>query len=371
MTKTWARVAGRIYAFLIVPIASGLVAGALFVLSLSPAAVKQIADAAGGLSTFVPLFTVLAAAIGWFAVAALNGEEARHTERTKEEHARQGTLRQVRTLLRAALATLDPFFFLHTELQLTDVEQAYQRFLDRLNERETAISLLDDEYDALDGFVTQFGRMIAMAQRYELGHKPPPPLTTVSPTRSVWSIYDPPLPDPIIPDPSAVEARETERRHFFNERRLRFAECFRDTLPALKATLDLLRADSDMQHDLTLISNRAEETIRYLMQRVYSEPDITGIEVSVEIDSLGEWAEPIKEAIKTALAGSKPSYAPLPMGGAALYVSWPGFDDRDQTERQEMVRSAVATLGDEAPNRIKMIVALTPEEARGLGASSP
>jgi hypothetical protein len=93
--------------------------------------------------------------------------------------------------------------------------------------------------------------------------------------------------------------------------------------------------------------------------------------VSVEIDSLGEWAEPIKEALKTALAGSKPSYAPLPMGGAALYVSWPGFDDRDQTEREEMVRSAIATLGDEAPKRIKMIVALTPEEARGLGESSP
>jgi hypothetical protein len=95
------------------------------------------------------------------------------------------------------------------------------------------------------------------------------------------------------------------------------------------------------------------------------------IEVSNKLDVLGPWDEPIKKAVQDAMPGAKPSYTMLPMGRAALVVLWQGFTGRDVTDRQEQVHNAVAKLGDDAVKRITMIVALTPEEARGLGEPSP
>jgi hypothetical protein len=95
------------------------------------------------------------------------------------------------------------------------------------------------------------------------------------------------------------------------------------------------------------------------------------IEVSNKLDVLGPWDEPIKKAVREAMPGAKPSYTMLPMGRAALVVLWQGFKGHDVTDRQEQVYDTVAKLGDDALKRITMIVALTPEEARGLGEPSP
>jgi phytoene dehydrogenase-like protein len=88
------------------------------------------------------------------------------------------------------------------------------------------------------------------------------------------------------------------------------------------------------------------------------------IDVSSKRDVLGPWDEPIKKTVRDAMPGAKPSFTMLPMGRAALVVLWPGFKGRDVTERQEQVHDTVAELGDDALDRITMIVALTPEEAR-------
>jgi hypothetical protein len=131
MTKRWARTAARIYTFLIVPMASGLTAGALFVLSLSPAAVKQIAKAAGALSPLVPLLAALVVVIGSIVVALLNGVEARRTERDKRDLANKSFRDHVEARLARVWAVTDeavgvkPYQPDVIENFIADVEELY------------------------------------------------------------------------------------------------------------------------------------------------------------------------------------------------------------------------------------------------------
>jgi hypothetical protein len=90
-------------------------------------------------------------------------------------------------------------------------------------------------------------------------------------------------------------------------------------------------------------------------------------ETSIKFDVLGKWQQPIIEAVKEALPGSEPGYTALPQGRAGLIVYWKGFKGRDVPERQEMVRNAVGSLGPEVAKKISLILALTREEADGLG----
>jgi hypothetical protein len=241
MTKSWARIAARIYTCLIVPIASGLVAGALFVLSVSPAALKHIADAGGSLSTFNPMFGILVVALGWYVLAWRNGEEARKTERDRREHSRQGTRRQVRTLLRDAVATINPLVFLFQSTDVTAVLRTYNRFIDRFNERETAQALSDAEYNALDAFVADFGRAIALVKRRDAETEPPPL--------------------------SVVEAAQKERRRFMDERALFFVQHFGDTLTLLLEAVTQLD-EGGMRDDVMMLMRQADLTRAALETRL-------------------------------------------------------------------------------------------------------
>jgi hypothetical protein len=87
---------------------------------------NTISGVTHAIAPLIPLLTVLAAAVGWYAAALFNGNQARRTERSKQEHARQGTLRQVQTLLRASIATLEPFFSIDQLLPLDDLERIIQ-----------------------------------------------------------------------------------------------------------------------------------------------------------------------------------------------------------------------------------------------------
>ena len=64
--------------------------------------------------------------------------------------------------------TIEPFVYASTygyKLNLNEVEQTYQRFTERLNERETAVALSDAEYNLLDTFVDHCGRTLACTRR--------------------------------------------------------------------------------------------------------------------------------------------------------------------------------------------------------------
>ena len=129
--KRWARIAAGIYSFLIVPITSALTAGALFVLSLSPTAIKQIAKVAAALSPLVPLFAVLVAAIVSIVVALLNGVEARRTERDKHDLANKSFRERVEPRLARVWAVIDeavgvkPYQPDVIENFITDIEELY------------------------------------------------------------------------------------------------------------------------------------------------------------------------------------------------------------------------------------------------------
>jgi hypothetical protein len=150
-----------------------------------PAVLKHINDIAGPVSPFLTFLAVTVAAIGWYATAWFNGEEARRTERAKQEHARQGTHRQLRTLLRDALRTVNFFYAIvptgvdqldsistrvgkqQFSYTLEHVDIIHRRLSERLTQLETAAALSDEEYDALDAFVANFGGAIARAQRFK------------------------------------------------------------------------------------------------------------------------------------------------------------------------------------------------------------
>ena len=105
---------------------------------------------------------------GWFVGASAAYWLGLRAESKRREHARQGTYRQIRTLLRRAVETIEPFVYASTygyKLNLNEVEQTYQRFTERLNERETAVALSDAEYNLLDTFVDHCGRTLACTRR--------------------------------------------------------------------------------------------------------------------------------------------------------------------------------------------------------------
>jgi hypothetical protein len=89
-------------------------------------------------------------------------------------------------------------------------------------------------------------------------------------------------------------------------------------------------------------------------------------EHTVKIDSLGKWQQPILDTIAADLPGSKLGFMALPTGRAGLAVYWTGFYGHDVTERQDIVRGAIAKLGADASKRVAMIITLTPEEAEEM-----
>ena len=90
------------------------------------------------------------------------------------------------------------------------------------------------------------------------------------------------------------------------------------------------------------------------------------IDKAIKIRALGKWQQPILEAVKKGLPGSKVGYKVLPAGRAGLIVYWNGFDRHDIPDRQKTVRDVMKTLGPDVAKLVPLIVALTPEEAAGL-----
>jgi hypothetical protein len=282
MTKSWARVAARVYTILIVPIASGFVAGALFVLSASPAALKHIADAAGTLSPFLTFLTVFVAAIGWYVTARLNGEEARHTERTKREHTRQGTLRRLRTLLRAVIAKIYEcydFRFLELDLytrrlvfdyvladhmasadsaftdHINGIKQAHQRLTQRLSERETAGDLLDSEFDALDDLDVQLASTIEAAQRISTKFHIWTRKTMAEDEQTPGGLY--------VTREQIAQGHYDITRHDWEHR-------FRNVLPSIKAVLTL---PSLGDKEMLCSFQQLEDTAQHIMEYPSLPPD--------------------------------------------------------------------------------------------------
>ncbi len=83
------------------------------------------------------------------------------------------------------------------------------------------------------------------------------------------------------------------------------------------------------------------------------------IDKAIKPRALGWSQQPILDALKKNLPGSKAGYTALSAGRAELVVYWKGFDRHDVANRQKTVRDAIAKLGPEVPK----LVALTPEDA--------
>jgi hypothetical protein len=140
--------------------------------------------------------------IGWFA-----GAFAAHWFSSR--HVRKGTRRQINTLARQAIKTIEPFFDPLKGLHFDDVKETWKRFSGRLTERETAAALNDKEYITLDIFIECFGKTIAFAQ-----------------THAERAAFD------RGPRKLSAEEQDEERRYY--------AQCFRDPLPYLGAAIKLL-----------------------------------------------------------------------------------------------------------------------------------
>src|ERR1700722_16122123 len=86
-------------------------------------------------------------------------------------------------------------------------------------------------------------------------------------------------------------------------------------------------------------------------------------EKTIKLDKLGTFERPILDAVKEKLRGSQPEYVPLPNDNVGLLVLWKDFYGHGVTERQEMVRAAIESLGRGVARRISIILTLTPDEA--------
>lgn len=87
-------------------------------------------------------------------------------------------------------------------------------------------------------------------------------------------------------------------------------------------------------------------------------------ERSVKVDKLGKMQQPILDAVSRALPGAAPAYAVLPFGNVALIVIWPGFENRDEPARENLVRDALlASLRINVSDYISGIHCWTPREA--------
>jgi hypothetical protein len=98
--------------------------------------------------------------LGWFAGAFVAYRFGLLAEDRRRDQARRGTLRQVRTLLRDAIKNIGLFSSSCGSIEFAQIEQTHKRFLDRLNERDTAVALSDREYDLLDAFVATLGNAV-------------------------------------------------------------------------------------------------------------------------------------------------------------------------------------------------------------------
>lgn len=90
---------------------------------------------------------------------------------------------------------------------------------------------------------------------------------------------------------------------------------------------------------------------------------------STKIGKLGKLQEPIVKGVKKDLPGAKVAPVPLPNGLAGLFVEWDGFSGHDVSERQRLVRDAIARVDRRAPGLISMIMTLTRDEAADIEES--
>jgi hypothetical protein len=86
------------------------------------------------------------------------------------------------------------------------------------------------------------------------------------------------------------------------------------------------------------------------------------IDVTVRLDVLGKWQQPILDAIERTFSGAKAGYAPLPNGQACLVVQWEGFKGQDNAAREHLIRDVIAGMGSDAPSRVSTVLAQTPDE---------
>lgn len=56
---------------------------------------------------------------------------------------------------------------------------------------------------------------------------------------------------------------------------------------------------------------------------------------------LGKYQQPILDAISTALPGAAARYAPMPFGKVLLVVTYPGFENSDESVREHLVRNSI------------------------------
>src|ERR1700729_805326 len=72
-------------------------------------------------------------------------------------------------------------------------------------------------------------------------------------------------------------------------------------------------------------------------------------------------------AVSKSLPGAAAQYAPLPSGKPALFVIWPGFENREKGERRRLVRDAIlAALRISAFDYLAGIQCFTPREFEEL-----
>lgn len=186
--------------------------------SLGTPTALPVAAAAPPSNDFGTVLPIIAAAVGWFLAAWFAFLFNRRLERERGEHERRGTQRQMRTLLRRLLAVMDPFFWPFKTLQLNDAVVTYQQLLEHLSERQTAIALDDDEYDAMDSLLARYGQMVALAQTF-------------------WREWE----EQNRENPGATER---QRRIWTDHLRRMCAECFEDALGSMDAAVELFGDDA-------------------------------------------------------------------------------------------------------------------------------
>jgi hypothetical protein len=82
---------------------------------------------------------------------------------------------------------------------------------------------------------------------------------------------------------------------------------------------------------------------------------------------LRQYQQPILDAINKALPGAAAVYAPMPSGKVLLVVVYAGFETRNESEREELVRnSIIASLQINPQDYIAGFHCWTPREEREI-----
>jgi hypothetical protein len=88
---------------------------------------------------------------------------------------------------------------------------------------------------------------------------------------------------------------------------------------------------------------------------------------SHKFDVLGTFQLPILDAIAKALPGADARYAPMPFGKVVLVVTYPGFENRDESQRKRLVRdSIIASLRINPSEYLSGIHCWTPTEESAI-----